>query len=45
MCTEIHGLDPFLLMVKNGIRRGASHTIQRYAPANKNYMKDYNKYK
>ena len=34
-----------LLMVKKEIRRGICHTIHRYAKANNNYMKDYDKNK
>ena len=32
-----------LLMVKEGIRGGISHSIHRYAKANNKYMNDYNK--
>ena len=32
-----------LLMVEKGIRGGICHAIHRYAKANNNYMKDYNK--
>ena len=32
-----------LLMVEEGIRGGICHSIQRYAKANNNYMKNYNK--
>ena len=31
-----------LLMVKEGIRGGMCHEIQRYAKANNKYMKNYN---
>ena len=31
-----------LLMVKEGIRGGICHSIQRYAKANNKYMKSYN---
>ena len=34
-----------LLMVKEGIRGGICHAIQRYAKANNKYMKDYDKKK
>ena len=34
-----------LLMVKKGIRGGICHVIHRYAKANNNYMKDYDKNK
>ena len=30
-------------MVEKGIRGGICHAIHRYAKANNNYMKDYNK--
>ena len=30
-----------LLMVKKGIRGGMCHDIQKYAKANKKYVKDY----
>ena len=33
-----------LLMVEKGIRGGICHAVLRYAKANNNYMKDYNKY-
>ena len=32
-------------MVEKGIKGGICHTIHRYAKANNNYMKDYNKNK
>ena len=32
-----------LLMVEKGIRGGICHAIFRYAKANNNYMKNYNK--
>ena len=32
-----------LLMVEQGIKGGICHTMYRYAKANNNYMKDYNK--
>ena len=32
-----------LLMIEDGIRAGICHVIQRYAKANNEYMKDYNK--
>ena len=32
-----------LLMVGKGIRGGLYHSIYRYAKANNNYMKDYDK--
>ena len=32
-----------LLMVEKGIKGGICHAMQRYAKANNNYMKDYNK--
>ena len=32
-----------LLMVENGIRGGICHAIHKYAKANNNYMKNYNK--
>ena len=34
-----------LLMVENGIRGGICHAIHRYANANNNYMKNYDKNK
>ena len=34
-----------LLMIEEGIRGGICHAIQRYAKANNNYMKDYDKKK
>ena len=34
-----------ILMVKKEIRGGMCHAIQRYAKANKKYMKDYDKNK
>ena len=34
-----------LLMLGKGIRVGICHTIHRYAKANINYMKDYDKNK
>ena len=34
-----------LLMVETGIRRRICHSIYRYAKANSNYMKDYDKNK
>ena len=30
-----------LIMVENGIRRGACYSINRYAKGNNKYMKDY----
>ena len=32
-----------LLMVEKGIKGGIYHAMHRYAKANNNYMKDYNK--
>ena len=32
-----------LLMVEKGIKGGICHAMHRYAKANNNYMKDYNK--
>ena len=32
-----------LLMVEKGIKGGICHAILRYAKANNNYLKDYNK--
>ena len=32
-----------LLMVEKGTRGGICHAMRRYAKANNNYMKDYNK--
>ena len=34
-----------LLMVEEGIRGGICHSIHRYAKANNNYMKNYDKNK
>ena len=34
-----------LLIVKKGVRRGICHAIHRYAEADSEYMKNYNKYK
>ena len=43
--VELESLNDYdmLLMVEEGIRGGICHSIHRYAKANKEYMKDYNK--
>ena len=43
--VELELLADMLLMFEKGIRGGTCHPINRYAKANKKYLKDYKKNK